>query len=98
MEKNKKNYALTFSSKNILSWGENICNLFKSYNGNNSLDDPFKEHAIFDLVVPIYYYNNIKLNDNIKKKVYKIYKNKKTKQIIVECDDNSNIIIKEDLD
>lgn len=93
-----KNYALTFSSKDILSWGENICNLFKSYNGNNSLDDPFKEHAIFDLIVPIYYYNNIKLNDNIKKNVYRIYKNKKTQQIVVECDDNSNIIIKEDLE
>lgn len=97
-KKYENNYALTFTSSNILSWGDNICNLFKSYNGKNSLDDPSKEHAIFDLIISIYYYNNIKINNNIKKKIHKIYKNKKTKQIIIECDDNINIIIKKDLE
>lgn len=89
----KINNGLTFKSKDISSWGENICNLFKLYNGFNSLNDPNKEHAIFDLIVPIIYYNNYNFNDENLQKVYKIYKNNGI-NIIIECTYNNKHIKK----
>lgn len=46
--KEKNNYALTFSSKDITSWGKNISSLFKEYNGNNSLNDDKNQKMIIE--------------------------------------------------
>lgn len=106
----KNNNGITFKTCDILKWNKYIIKLIEKYNvkdlleyyKNNSeliFNDINKEFALFDLVIPIYYYNNIYFDNKIKQKIYNIYKkideNNIIKNIILECEDNKHIIIKD---
>lgn len=112
----KTNNGLTFNTSDILKWNKHIIDLIEKYNTNDLLEyykynkkDVFEKHdkefALFDLVLPVYYYNDIEFNDEIKRKINYIYNAKaeipegenmciNKNVIIIEIKDNEDIINK----